>query len=575
MAVANFGGGPPRSRDDDDSERPEEGLVLASHAFIMTTLRGCSLPAVLTNMRAQVIQRFLDEVHKRKLTPAPLPERVVLDHMPDFLDEIVSRLRASDDPSDAVPSFGEVKSAREHASVRWRFHYDLGMMIREYEAIRDAVVSVTEEAGANVTLRDFIVLSNWITVGVAEAVDEYDRQQSEELRVTNERLQAATEKLESEKANAEAERRRLDTILEILPVGLVIADEQGQVVRTNTAHERIWGGSRSAKHAGSRAWSADEGVSVEAEQRALGRSLRAGGIVMNEELDIVGLDGTPKTILVSSSPIRDATGGIVGAVAVNVDITERKQMLLRAQAAIAIRDEVVAVVSHDLRDPLGVIDGNALYVEEMLSRSDVEVDVGALRQRIEPIRRASMRMLRLISDLLDVTRIEEGRLPLTKEDWRAADLVRAAAEELKAVAAPKGIPLCIEINGDEGLVVCGDWHRILQVFANLVGNSAKFTPRGGTITLGVDCSPREYRFYVRDTGIGIDEKQLPHVFDRFWKARERDRSRKGIGLGLAIAKGIVEAHGGRIWAESSIGHGTTVFFTVPHVTTSSRRVNDS
>jgi signal transduction histidine kinase len=175
-------------------------------------------------------------------------------------------------------------------------------------------------------------------------------------------------------------------------------------------------------------------------------------------------------------------------------------------------------------------------------------------------------MQRLIQDLLDASRLDTGSLALEKVNTRPADLLREANEMLAPLASHASIDFQIE-PPHELPVISADRGRLLQVMSNLVGNAFKFTPKGGTVRVSVvaldDAATvkQEVAFSVHDTGSGIPADQLPHIFARGWQARRGDR--RGIGLGLAIASGIVEAHGGRIWAESVVGEGSCFTFTVP------------
>jgi signal transduction histidine kinase len=181
------------------------------------------------------------------------------------------------------------------------------------------------------------------------------------------------------------------------------------------------------------------------------------------------------------------------------------------------------------------------------------------RRAIEAIRRSALRMDRLISDLLDASTIEAGRLSLETAAQSVDHIVRDAIEALEAPAAQKRLKLEVVGGGDLG-VFC-DRGRMLQVFSNLIGNATKFTPEGGSITVRVEPRDQEVCFSVTDTGPGIPEDQLPRLFDRYWQAKRT--ARLGTGLGLAIAKGIIEAQGGRIAVESKLGVGSTFSFTLP------------
>jgi signal transduction histidine kinase len=169
-------------------------------------------------------------------------------------------------------------------------------------------------------------------------------------------------------------------------------------------------------------------------------------------------------------------------------------------------------------------------------------------------------MQRLIRDLLDVSRIEAGTLGIDRSPLSVRELVGEIVDAQQSLAASAGLELRVELE-PELPAVAGDRHRLQQVLENLVGNALKFTPTGGNITLGAARRGSEVLFWVADTGCGIGEDALPHVFDRFWQVKRA--SRAGAGLGLAISRGIVEAHGGRIWVESTPGRGTIFFFTIP------------
>ncbi|HMI47276.1 MAG TPA: HAMP domain-containing sensor histidine kinase, partial [Gemmatimonadaceae bacterium] len=218
------------------------------------------------------------------------------------------------------------------------------------------------------------------------------------------------------------------------------------------------------------------------------------------------------------------------------------------------REDVLGVVAHDLRNPLNLV--------SMTTQLLMEPDLTPERRKstIAINARAVARMNRLIGDLLDVVRMEAGRLTL---DLGPSDVTRVLVETMESFqqrAAELGISLVLSPEPPNAIVQA-DEERLLQLIDNLVGNALKFTPSGGRVSIGGFIDANELRVSVADTGPGIPEEQRARLFDRFWQARGADR--RGLGLGLPIAKGIAEAHGGRLWVESTMGSGTTFHFAMP------------
>jgi signal transduction histidine kinase len=232
----------------------------------------------------------------------------------------------------------------------------------------------------------------------------------------------------------------------------------------------------------------------------------------------------------------------------NEELQRSKQ---RAEAATRVRDDVLATVSHDLKNPVGTIFTSASLLLE------TELPPDAQRRQIDIIRRTAERMDRLIMDLLDVSRMEAGRFSVEPGPESLRSIIAEARELFAAVAAAKSIELASHPL-DEDIIVHADRGRLLQVMSNLIGNAIKFTPEGGAVTVSVTREDGEIRLSVADTGVGIAPEHLPRIFDRFWHSGQGG----GSGLGLAIAQAIVEAHSGRIWAESSTD-GTRFQFTLP------------
>jgi len=254
-----------------------------------------------------------------------------------------------------------------------------------------------------------------------------------------------------------------------------------------------------------------------------------------------GADGTARLL--------SRLAASLAAVIVRVAARERLAREVRA------RDDVLGVVAHDLQNPMNVINTAAHMLLHRVSDA-------ATRRPIERIIRGVQRATRLLRDLLDIGAMEEGQFTIEGRRLEPASLILSALESQQALAADASVITAADLSPDlPG--IDADEERLLEVLENLIGNAIKFTNPGGTVQVGAARSGEDLEVWVKDNGSGITADQLPHIFDRFWQAKRADR--RGTGLGLTICKGIVEAHGGRIWAESSIGQGTIVHFTIPAV----------
>jgi signal transduction histidine kinase len=234
-------------------------------------------------------------------------------------------------------------------------------------------------------------------------------------------------------------------------------------------------------------------------------------------------------------------------------LTERA----RSDAALSNRDNFLGIVSHDLRDLLG---GIAFSATLLSKRAPDDQEGARIREETRRIERYVARMHGLIGDLLDVVSIDSGMLSVTPVSGDLTVLLAEALEMFQRMAAVKGISLQLEAV-QSPLLADFDHDRLLQVLANLISNSIKFTPQGGRIWVSAKRAGDEVRCSVRDTGSGIPEDMLDSVFERFWQVGKNDR--RGLGLGLYISKCIVDAHGGRISAKSKLDEGSTFCFILP------------
>jgi signal transduction histidine kinase len=225
----------------------------------------------------------------------------------------------------------------------------------------------------------------------------------------------------------------------------------------------------------------------------------------------------------------------------------------RAEAAVRVRDETLGIVSHDLRNPLTKI---ALSADLLVdAKPDEQADL------VETIRTSARQMERLIQDLLDVARLEAGRFSVAASLTDAESIVREVCASNEPLAQQKQVKIQCDIQGALP-PLCADHDRLVQVFNNLIGNAIKFTPERGLIAVEAKSNGGGLvQFAVRDTGPGIPDADLKNVFTPYWQAKKT--AHMGAGLGLAIVRGIVEAHGGKVWAENAPKGGAVFTFTVP------------
>jgi len=235
-------------------------------------------------------------------------------------------------------------------------------------------------------------------------------------------------------------------------------------------------------------------------------------------------------------------------------LSQERESHQKTQATLTTREEFLAIVSHDLRNPLNHI---SMAVQNLLEEPK------DIKELASSIKRSAAEMLRLIEDLLDVERIAVGKLTLHYEEHDVSEIIKQAVEELQAAAVAKGITLEAKPQDVCGYVIC-DRSRVMQVLSNLIENAIKFTPAKGQICVSCQRTGpegKEVQVSVSDTGEGIAPEKIKTIFERFSQIHNQDR--RGIGLGLYIAKMMIEEHPGRIWVESKLGEGSTFHFTLP------------
>jgi PAS domain S-box-containing protein len=370
-----------------------------------------------------------------------------------------------------------------------------------------------------------------------------------------EREQLARQQAEDANAKLRESEERFRLTIDEAPIGMALIALDGRYVRVNRVLCEITG------------YSAEEltAMNVQAviHPDDLGGDVEIGGKLTRGEIPryqrekrYIRKDKSIVDVMVSGSALRGSDGAVRYYIAQVEDITDRKRAAEALQQAVATRDDVLRIVAHDLRNPLSTIIAQA----SMLERPEPEPE----RRDMTPeavIMRSAKRMNDLIQDLLDVAVVEAGQLKLVRQRLSAAELARDVVEAQKPLASSSRLELRLDVGRDVH-EIWGDRNRLLRVFDNLIGNALKFTKEGGHITVAATASDHEVVFSVADTGAGIPPESLPHVFDRFWQAAGR-ASRLGAGLGLPITRGIVEAHNGRIWVKSTVGGGSTFYFTIP------------
>ncbi|EPM92431.1 bacteriophytochrome, partial [Pseudomonas syringae pv. actinidiae ICMP 18804] len=238
--------------------------------------------------------------------------------------------------------------------------------------------------------------------------------------------------------------------------------------------------------------------------------------------------------------------------------SDLERQVQREQEAVRLRDELVAVVSHDLRNPMSII----IMQCGMMQRwavGDTNFENRNIRRALGTIEKATTRMNSLLEDLLDTAQIEAGRYQLSRLALSVTSLLEEACSLLVMLTTEKNIEL--NCTSAQGLVIDADPERIFQVLSNLVGNAIKFTPKGGRINIDAVADGNDVLFRVSDDGIGIPAEHLPYIFQRYWSVKEGNP--RGNGLGLYICQGIITAHGGSLWADSSLDSGSVFSFTLP------------
>ncbi|MCG2704125.1 MAG: cell wall metabolism sensor histidine kinase WalK [Candidatus Omnitrophica bacterium] len=356
-------------------------------------------------------------------------------------------------------------------------------------------------------------------------------------------VKKSTEEMVQENRKIKREKQRINSVLRHVAEGLVIIDNDGKVLLLNPAAEELFGVSKENKIGQHILEGLQEGQMV-----SLSKDKH-----QEFEIELAGSDEkTKKTLRASNAVIESPEGETIGVVSVLSDITKQKELE-------RMKDTFVSNVTHDLRAPLISIQKSISLILE----SAKEPLPQEQKQFLEIANNSATRLMALVNDLLDVAKLEAGRVPLEYTHVSLPNVVESVFSTLSVWAGSRGVELKKE--GLESLEFDADEKLLNQVFTNLVGNAIKFTPAGGSVAIKAEKADKEVKISVIDTGCGIPADSLGRIFEKFEQTRAIPvgNAPKGSGLGLAIVKDIVQLHGGKVWAESEVGKGSAFIFMIP------------
>ncbi|MBI2366933.1 MAG: PAS domain S-box protein [Deltaproteobacteria bacterium] len=350
----------------------------------------------------------------------------------------------------------------------------------------------------------------------------------------------------------------IENLVENAGEAIITTDAQDNILTWNHAAEVIFGYAKGEAVGKSLTILVPPGHPNELED--LRAKVQLTGPTRNLEVRRIRKDGVMINVALAVSPIKEEEDKVNGFLHMARDITEKTRYERRLKELDQMKSEFVSNVSHELRTPLTAIKGSA---DNMLDGI-----TGPLSERqtryLGRIKSNADRLGRLITDLLDLSKIEAGKIDLKPARLPVNLLVMEAADVLRAVAAEKLIGLEVA-RADEPVHVWADRDKVLQILMNLIGNALKFTPPHGKVIIAVDNAGAEWiKLSVADTGPGIPPQEAAKIFDKFYQMEQSNRQKtQGTGLGLAISKALVEMHGGKIWIETGIDSGSVFSFTLP------------
>lgn len=333
----------------------------------------------------------------------------------------------------------------------------------------------------------------------------------------------------------ETERSRLANLLEQLTDGVLIADAQGVIQFANPAAGRLFQNSQPVNRS----------IAEVIRHHQLVEAWRRCQQTRQMQSETVEVPTRHQYLQLVVIPDQHSSGSLLLV-----------QDLTRIRRLETVRRDFISNLSHELRTPLASLKA----LTETLQDGALD-DPPAARRFIDQIQVETDALTQMVTELLELSRIESGRLTLDLQPVAPSDLLASASKRMQLQAERAGLSLRVDCPTDLPKVMI-DSQRLEQVLVNLIHNAVKYTKPGGEVVLFADAGSGEVRFAVRDTGIGIPADDVPRIFERFYRV-DKSRTGSGTGLGLSIAKHIVEAHKGKIWAESTEGQGSTFYFTIP------------
>jgi PAS domain S-box-containing protein len=350
------------------------------------------------------------------------------------------------------------------------------------------------------------------------------------------------------------EKRRLDAILDSSADGILIMNAAHRLQRFNRALSKMTGWppleALGRSHDDVIRWAKRQPGPDLAESEAGGWPLGQTSAPLYVEGDLLRRDGGYLPAGITYAPLFDREGRLVNLIANVRDITKFRE-------AEALKSTFISIVSHELRTPVSLIKGYA----ETLLREDANWDAAVVRDSLIVINEEADRLAEMIDNLLDASRLQAGSLRMTVSEVSLDRLAARLVEKFRSQAPQHKLVVDFPSNFP---IIIGDEARLTQVLSNLLSNAIKYSPGGGTISVRGSAAPSQVTVSVEDEGPGIAQADLPHVFDRFYRANSELTKRvKGTGLGLYLARAVVDAHGGRIWVESNGIRGSTFSFALP------------